>query len=56
MFASQEGHQEIIELLLDYNADIDLKNDYGHAAVELAWNDGIKEMIRNHVNTSYVLK
>ena len=56
MYASKNGHKEIVQLLLDHNADISFKNCEGKTAVDLASSDEIKEMIRNYVNTSYVLK
>ena len=56
MCASQYGHKEIVQLLLDFNADIDLKDNKGKTAFDLAETEEIREMIQNHVNTSYVLK
>ena len=56
MHASGHGYKEIVKMLLDHNVNIDLKNNEGKTAVNLAWNKEIKEMIQNHVNTSYVLK
>jgi len=56
MFASSCGYKEIVQLLLDHNADINLKTYNGKTALDLAQTKEIKEMIENHVNTSYVLK
>jgi len=66
MWASRYGRKEIVQLLLDHNADINLKRWDGKTALDLADDDNyikdayivqeIKEMIQNHVNTSYVLK
>ena len=56
MRASYNGHQEIVQLLLTCNADKDLKNQFGKVALGIARTKEIKEMIHNHVNTSYVLK
>ena len=56
MNASYYRHKDIVQLLLDHNADIDLKNNEGETAPDWAKTDEIKEMIQNHVNTSYVLK
>jgi len=54
--ASQHGHKQIVQLLLNHNADTDLKNNHGDAALDVTDDEDIKEMIQNHVNTSYVLK
>ena len=57
MYASINRDKEIVELLLDHNPDIDLKRYHDlKTAFDLASSEEIKEMIRNHVNTSYVLK
>jgi len=56
MRASYYSCKEIVQLLLDHNADIDLKSNEGKTAFDFARSQEIKEMIRNHVNTSYVLK
>ena len=56
MSTTYYGHREIVQLLLDYNADIDLKDGKGLTALDVAKTQEIKEMIQNHVNTSYVLK
>ena len=56
MWSSINGRQEIVQLLLDHNSNVDLKNIHGKTALDLARTQEIKEMIQNHVNTSYVLK
>ena len=56
MHACWYENNGIVQLLLDHNADIDLKNSKGKTALDLAQTEQIKEMIQNHVNTSYVLK
>ena len=56
MCASQYGHKEIVQLLLNRGANIDLKNEDGQTALDYAKTDEIKEMIQNHINTSYILK
>ena len=56
LIASNDGSREIVKLLLDHNADIHLRNNDGKTALDLAQTEEIKEMIQNHVNTSYVLK
>ena len=56
MWASTGGHKQIVQLLLNHNADIDLKNRFAESALDLTDDEEIKEMIQNHVNTSYVLK
>ncbi len=50
------GHKGIIQLLLDHNADIDLKNNRGKTALDLTKKEYIKEILQNHVTSSYVLK
>jgi len=55
MCASRYDHKEVVQLLLDHNVDTDLKTINGNTALDLATEE-IKEMIQNHVNTSYVLK
>ena len=56
MRASYFSRKEIVQLLLDHNAGITLKDKNGKTALDLARNKEIKEMIQNHVNTSYILK
>jgi ankyrin repeat protein len=56
MLASDWNHREVIELLLNRGADIDLKNKKGQTALDLTKNKEIKELLQNHVSTSYVLK
>ena len=56
MWASCFGSKNIVQLLLNYGADIDLKNKEGYTALDFARTQEIKDMIQNHVNTSYVLK
>ena len=56
MSAATLGNKEVVQLLLNYNADVDLKNEDGQTALDLAKTEEIKEMIRNHVSASYVLK
>jgi ankyrin repeat protein len=56
MLASQNGRKDIVQLLLNHGADIDLKDYEGDTALDWAKKKEIKEMLLNHVNTSYVLK
>ena len=56
MYASYHCHKETVQLLLNHGADVNLKNEEGQTALDLADDEEIKEMIQNHVNTSYVLK
>ena len=56
MCASEWNEIEIVQLLLNHGADINLKNKDGKNALDLAKTEEIKEMIQNHVNTSYILK
>ena len=56
MCASQTGRKEIVQLLLSRNADVDFKTNFGQTALDLAKTNEIKDMIRNHVNNSYILK
>ncbi len=56
MIASQYGCEEIVEMLLDHNADTGLKDIDGKTALDLSIKKEIKEVLRNHVNTSYLLK
>jgi len=46
--AASHGHLEIINLLLEHNADITLKNNDGVTAQELASNVSIKNAIQLH--------
>ena len=44
-------------LLLNYGANIDLKDDSGKTAVKLAATQELKDVIQNHMDgSSYVLK
>ena len=54
--ASNWDRKNIVQLLLDHNADVDLKNNEGKTALDVAKTGEFKEMLQNHVNTSYVLK
>jgi ankyrin repeat protein len=56
MYASENSRKEIVELLLNRGVDIDLKEKDGKTALDRAKTEEIKEMLRNHVTTSYVLK
>ena len=56
MLASQLGRKENVQLLLDHNADVTLRDKAGKTALHYAKTQEIKEMIQNHVNTSYTLK
>ena len=56
IYASYNGYKGIVQLLLNHNVDIDLKTNFGQTALDYAKTEEIKEMIQNHVNTSYVLK
>jgi len=47
MIASAYGFSHIVKLLLDNGADISRKTNDGKAAVDLALNDDIKNMILN---------
>ena len=56
MYASANGYKNRVQLLLNHNADIHVTRNDGKTALDLAQTREIKEMIRNHVNTSYILK
>ena len=56
MYASGNRYKNVVQLLLDHNADIDLKCENNKTASDWTNDEEIKEMIQNHVTTSYVLK
>jgi ankyrin repeat protein len=56
MLAAASGHNEVAQLLLNHGAVIDLKDNQGQTALDLAVTEEIREMLRNHVSSSYVLK
>ena len=56
MWSCRFGYKDIVQSLLNNNADIELKDDKGRTAFDNAKTEQIKEMIQNHVNTSYILK
>jgi hypothetical protein len=56
MYASQCDRPHIVQLLLSYGADVDLKNDRQQTALDVARNEEIRDMLLNHVSTGYVLK
>ena len=45
MEASHRGHSEVVKLLIDGGADVNVKNNKGETAKELAKNNDIKELI-----------
>lgn len=49
--AASHGHLEIINLLLEYDADVTLKNNDGVTAEELASDVSIKNTIQLHQRT-----
>jgi ankyrin repeat protein len=45
-----------VQVLLNSNADVKLMDKKGRTALDLTNHVGIKELLRNHVSSSYVLK
>jgi len=56
MYSSCCGRNKIVELLLSHDVDILPRDHNGESAFDLFCDEEIKEMIQNHVSTSYVLK
>ena len=52
MFAAREGHKEIVKLLIDRGANVDLKDHRGATASDYAQSKGIT---RNHMETLALL-
>ena len=48
MYASLNRYTAIVELLLTHGADINAKSDCGRTALDLAKNEEIKQLLRQH--------
>ena len=46
MWASREGHKEVVQLLLKAKADVNAKNEYGMTAIKWASNNGYMEIVQ----------
>ena len=49
MLASENGHKEVVELLIKNSADVNAKNDRGKTAMMLARNDETRKVIMEAV-------
>jgi serine/threonine-protein phosphatase 6 regulatory ankyrin repeat subunit B len=56
MYASQNGHSEIADLLLKQQADPNVQNNDGFTALMLASQNGHPEVADKWVDCSYVCK
>ena len=46
IFASSNGRAASVKWLLDHDADVNIKTIYGETALDRAWNQNIKDMIK----------
>jgi len=45
-YASEHGHTDVIQLLIDHGADIDAKNKWGTTPLHLASSHGHTEIVK----------
>ena len=56
MYASEEGFEAILVLLLDHGADKDMKKHEEETAMSLALNEKINDMLEQRIPVVFVLK
>ena len=58
MLASQNGHTEVVQMLLQANANVDLKNNYGYTSLMRVSANGhpevVKMLLQANANTEIV--
>jgi ankyrin repeat protein len=54
--ASQNGHQHIVQLLIQNGSDRSHKNSHGRTAYEVAANDGIRQLFKRPADSSGILR
>ena len=45
MFAAENETEEIVQILLDYNADIKVEDDDGETALKIATDNGVTKIV-----------